>query len=31
MAQKKLNPKFGIQPIFIYAKSAVAIGEVKKG
>lgn len=30
MAQKKLNSKQGIQPIFIYPKSAVAIEEAKK-
>lgn len=30
MAQKKLNPKQGFQPILIYEKSAVAIREVKK-
>lgn len=30
MAQKKLSSKQGIQPIFIYPKSAVAICEDKK-
>lgn len=31
MAQKKLNPEQGIQPILFVQKSTIAIGEVKKG